>query len=219
MPDYIPASDADFELWRIAFDKYLKNNLAALGLTAGDLAALDALHTAWGNALNSLISAKNAFEASVALKNNMRQQLEDAIREFVKQFQANPATTDDQRAGLGIPIPDTTRTRTPVPTTRPIGWVETEPLRNIINFRDKETPDSKAKPKGYRGCQIWYFKGAQPPTDLAQYLFLATDTQTPYVHVFDIEDVGKTIHYRLRWVNTRDEPGPWSETITATITG
>jgi hypothetical protein len=219
MKDYIPSSDADFEIWRITFDKYLKNNLASLGLTAGDIAALDALQTAWGNALNSLLSAKNAFEAAVALKNDVRQQLEDAIRAFVKQLQANPATTDDQRAGLGVTVPDTTRTRVPVPATRPIGWVETEPLRNTIHFRDKETPDRKAKPEGYSGCQIWYFIGPQPPTDLDQYLFLAKDTQTPYVHVFDLEDVGKTIHYRLRWVNTRDEPGPWSEIITATITG
>lgn len=219
MKDYIPDSEADFELWRISFDKYLKNNLAALGLTAGDIAALDALQTNWGNALNSFISAKAAFEAAVALKNDARQQYEDAIRAFVKQLQANPATTDDQRAGLGITIPDTTRTRTPVPATRPIGWVETEPLRNVVNFRDKETPDTKAKPKGYRGCQIWAYTGAQPPTDLDQYQFLATDTQTPYVHVFEMEDAGKTIHYRLRWVNTRDEPGPWSETIAATITG
>ena len=30
-------------------------------------------------------------------------------------------------------------------------------------------------------------------------------------------DGGKTAHYMLRWENTRGEPGPWSETASATI--
>ena len=34
---------------------------------------------------------------------------------------------------------------------------------------------------------------------------------------FDGADGGKQAHYMLRWVNTRGETGPWSETATATI--
>jgi hypothetical protein len=26
-------------------------------------------------------------------------------------------------------------------------------------------------------------------------------------------DVGKTVYYRFRWVNEREQPGPWSEGI------
>ena len=33
----------------------------------------------------------------------------------------------------------------------------------------------------------------------------------------DPADGGKTAHYLFRWANTRGEPGPWSETISATI--
>jgi hypothetical protein len=220
MADYIPDTDADFELWRSSFDKYLKDNLASLGLTAGNIAPLNTLQTAWESALIAAGNAKAAYDASVALKTDARRQLEDAVRALVRQLQSNPATTNEQRAGLGITVPDTKRTLTPVPTTNPIGQVDTSlPLQHTIEFRDSQTPNRKARPEGYRGCQIWHFIGAQPPASIEQYEFVATDTRSPYVLHFDVEDAGKTVHYRLRWVNTRDEPGPWSEPLTATITG
>ena len=53
--------------------------------------------------------------------------------------------------------------------------------------------------------------------ELGQLMFLAVDTRTPYTTDFDGADGGKQAHYMLRWVNTRGETGPWSETATATI--
>jgi hypothetical protein len=46
---------------------------------------------------------------------------------------------------------------------------------------------------------------------------VALDTSSPYLLVHDPADAGKTAHYMLRWVNTRSQPGPWSETVSATI--
>ena len=60
---------------------------------------------------------------------------------------------------------------------------------------------------------------ATPPSDPAQAHFVALDTASPYLLVHEASDAGKLAHYLLRWVNTRSEPGPWSETISATITG
>ncbi|NUQ10425.1 MAG: hypothetical protein HUU24_15360, partial [Phycisphaerae bacterium] len=44
-----------------------------------------------------------------------------------------------------------------------------------------------------------------------------TDTRTPYLATFDGADGGKPAHYMLRWINTKGQPGPWSETATATV--
>jgi hypothetical protein len=49
--------------------------------------------------------------------------------------------------------------------------------------------------------------------------FLDTDTRTPYVAQYNGEDTGKGAHYMLGWVNTKGEQGPWSQTVSATITG
>jgi hypothetical protein len=47
MPDYIPNSDADFNTWQENFYAYAAANLAALGLTAADLAPITAAQSAW----------------------------------------------------------------------------------------------------------------------------------------------------------------------------
>ena len=38
-----------------------------------------------------------------------------------------------------------------------------------------------------------------------------------YLAEFSGADGGKPAHYMARWVNSRGEKGPWSETLTVTI--
>ena len=68
-----------------------------------------------------------------------------------------------------------------------------------------------------RGAQIWVKLGDAVPVDPSELTFLATDTRTPYLAKFDGADANKVVHYMLRWESTRGEPGPWSETASATI--
>ena len=43
--------------------------------------------------------------------------------------------------------------------------------------------------------------------------------RTPHVVHFDGADAGKVVTYWLRWVSTRDDKGPWSAAVAATVTG
>jgi len=79
------------------------------------------------------------------------------------------------------------------------------------------TPTSKAKPAGVMGAEIWVKCGDAPPTDPSQCGFLALDTRTPYTADYPGTDANKVAYYMLRWVKTRGEKGPWSETVSATI--
>jgi hypothetical protein len=45
------------------------------------------------------------------------------------------------------------------------------------------------------------------------------DTNTPYLAEYTGAQAGKKAHYMLRWVSTRGDKGPWSETASATIAG
>jgi hypothetical protein len=79
-------------------------------------------------------------------------------------------------------------------------------------------PTSKAKPEDVMGAEISLKIGEPEPLDPDEMRILALDTATPYVATFKGEDAGKTAYYRLRWVNTRGEKGPWSQLYSATIT-
>jgi hypothetical protein len=56
-----------------------------------------------------------------------------------------------------------------------------------------------------------------PPVDPGELEFLAVDTRAPYTRDYAGPQGGKPAHYMLRWVNSKGETGPWSETATATI--
>ena len=60
--------------------------------------------------------------------------------------------------------------------------------------------------------------GTPPPVDADGLSFITLDTASPHTVEYDGADGGKTAHYMLRWVKKNDAKGPWSETISVTIT-
>jgi hypothetical protein len=216
--NYLPSADADFDIWQQNFYAYVNTHLAELGLTASDLAPLTTAQSAWQNAFSSNIAAQAAALGARQGKDTARDNFESLTRSFVRRVQALPNVTDAARASMNITVAQG-RAPASAPTTRPVVNIDTDQrLRHTINFVDETTPTSKARPDGVMGCEIWN-KVGDAPTGPSQLTYLGTDTRTPYVAEFDETDGGKTAHYMLRWVNTRGEVGPWSQTISATITG
>ena len=216
--DYIPHGDADFNAWQANFVTYANANLANLGLVLPDLVSILTAQTAWTPSLTAHVAAQANAQSARATKDGNRTVLEVLIRALVRRLQASPSVSDAEREALGITVPDSGATAAATPTTRPLCQVDTsQRLRHTIDFTDESTPTRKAKPAGAMGAEIWVKIGAPPPVDPSELTFLAVDTRTPYTTDFDGSDGGKQAHYMLRWVNTRGETGPWSETATATI--
>jgi hypothetical protein len=70
------------------------------------------------------------------------------------------------------------------------------------------------------GAEVWVKLaaiGAPTPSDPADFDVLALDTSTRYLAEYAGPDGGKNANYILRWVNSRDRKGPWSEVFSATI--
>lgn len=216
--DFIPRPDAQFDSWQINFVTYLAANLGGLGLVAGDITATTTAQTAWIANYAAHNAAQAAAIAARANKDGARAAFEVAIRPLVRRLQASSAVSDPERASLGITIPDPTSTPAPIPTTKPVAQVDTsQRLRHTIAFSDEATPTSKAKPAGVNGAEIWVKVGGAAPTDPSELDFLALDTKSPYLSEYAGAQGNMVAHYMLRWVNTRGQKGPWSETVSATI--
>jgi hypothetical protein len=219
MPDVIPQADADFNQFMQVFVPYVGGHAVNLGLTAPQATALNSVYTDWSDAYGAKRDAELAAEAATATKESAKAALMTLAREFINIIQTHPGITDDVRQLMGLPIPDTTRTRAPVPTTKPVVTVDTrQHLQHVVHWRDESKPKSKAKPKGVRGAVIRVFVGPTPPADPKEFEWVALDSATPYLLVHDAGDAGKLAHYALCWENTHSEDGPWSDVITATIT-
>lgn len=132
-------------------------------------------------------------------------------------FQRNTEITEKQR--LNQPEKNSGPAENPisVPLTKPKAKIINKVRNHSVVYFDESSGRSKDKPEYIKGCEIWYKIGGAKPADESEFQYLSTDTNTPYILRFRGKDSGKTVHYKLRWVNKKNEPGPWSETISAKI--
>lgn len=225
MPDYIPRDDANFDTWQANFKTYVNANLANLGLPTGlpgdpDVNAMNTAQTDWNTKYPAHVSAQASAQAAREAKEVSRNAYIGIIRRLAQRLQTSSSVDDTERAAMGITVPDREPTAVGAPTTRPVLSADTsQRLRIIVGFADEGTPTSKAKPAGVTGCEIWVKLGGPPPTDLSECQFLATDSRTPYTANFDGSEANQTAHFIGRWMSTRNEPGPLSETVSATVPG
>ena len=216
MSDYVPHSDAEFNLWQISFIILVQTNATAWGILPADVTALVALQAIWTPAFAKTSNPKNCTDADTQAKNDARRVYEKALRNFIGQWLArNAKVTDSDRTRLNITVKATTHTSVGVPTTSPVATIDFSVRhQHTIKFVDEATPTSKAKPDGVHGCEIFCKLG-----DATTFSYLATNTATPYVATYKEEDAGKTASYHLRWVNTKGEQGPWSAVVSAMVVG
>ena len=216
--DWIPHPDAEFHTFFTAFKDWCATNGVAKGLTAPEVTALSAAFDDWSDRYAAHLAAQNAARTAKLAKDDARTAAEEIVRTLARKFQSSSAMSDTDRMAAQLTVASPTRSAAPAPTTRPIATVDTtERLRHTIHFKDVTTPNSRKKPDGVMGVEIWCALGATPPPDASTCSFVALDTNSPYVVEYDGGDANKTAHYLLRWVNTRGEKGPWSETVSATI--
>jgi hypothetical protein len=217
--DFVPRTDADFNIWQTSVISISQTNATAWGIPATEITALTGLQTPWNNTFAKAANKQNRTPADVKAKKDAHDALEKALRKFVAQWLANNTKVpDSERQRMGLTVKSKTRTASAIPTSCPMGSIDfSTRMQHTISFVDENTPHSKAKPEGVHGCEVWVKVGGEAPKDPSEFAYLATDTATPFVTSFNGEHVGKTAWYMLRWVNTRGERGPWSNTISAMV--
>jgi len=217
MADFIPRGDAEAIAHGKNLVAYAVGNAAALNMNAGDETILKNSLDDFEAKYLEAVTKKAQSEAAIVAKGEAREVYETEVRKFNSDMHD---AGDEHRTAMALTVEDDIKTAVGAPASHPVGEVETsQKLVHIIHFRDEFTPDSKAKPDGAIGAQIWLKIGGAPPVDYKECQYIATDSRTPYNCDFDGADAGKTAYYLLRWINGKGETGPWSPLVQATITG
>lgn len=219
MADYIQETDAGFNIQQGVIMKEVTTNATAWGITTADITALTTKQTAWSTAYAAVANPNDRTRPAISAKDEARVDYEKSLRKFIKQWIANnPKVPVSSRERMGLNIASETRTGVPVPITFPIGKIDfSVRMQHSIAFVDSETPNSKAKPEGVHGCEVWAKIGGDAPKTKDEVKFLKTATRTPCTYTFEGEDAGKTVYYWLRWVNTKGETGPWGTPVQAMV--
>lgn len=217
----IPRADADFSTYMNQYTPAVAKWWEDQGLDADRLTDLNKALTVWNAALPAHLAAQNAAEAARQSKDAARQGLESAARPISAFIQAYPATTNTDRAAIGITVRDTSNTPSSTPTSRPVAFVRSsERLMHTLRLSDEATPTRRARPRGVLGAEVWCAlvnAGEPVPANPSTLTYLTIATGPSLTTDFSMADGGKTAVYMLRWVGTRGQKGPWSDAAMATV--
>ena len=190
--DYLPKNDRQLHRWVVVFLNYLFAALSRLGFPNDVYNTLAGMRDDFGGKIDIAEDTNTRTKVTVQEKNTVKAALKAAIRQAVKEYlMYNPAVTDADRDGLGLPIHKTTRTPVPPPT-------------QLVDF-------FLAKPYGVRGAEFGWAVLPEPPKSYDDLVHSAFDTRSPYTFQFDLPDAGKTLYVCARRENTTGQKGPWSE--------
>jgi hypothetical protein len=217
--DYVPVTVAGFYSWQQTFITYATANLSRwqLGFTALP-AALLAQQVDYQSKYALSEDPSTRTKMHVEGRQKIQKEYTKVLRAFVKKYLLyNELVTTEDRVAMGLKVYDTIRTRPPKPRTWPVGRVNTAlHMRHGIHVTDSEH-EGRGLPPDVHGFEVWRKVGGAEPVDDAEFSY-AGFSSTSYLELdYPLADSGKTVRYRFRWVNTHNEPGPWSEGITEAI--
>ena len=221
MADYIPKTDAKYNVWQSNLIFIILENATAWGIPEEVVALLQAAQANWNAAYDKASNKQNRTLADVVTKNEAGDDFTKAIRDVAQQWLVrNPKVTDGDRVRMGITIRSNSRTPVPAPESFPVGSVDfSVRLQHTISFYDQASAHSNAKPEGVTGCEIYLKADGEAPKSVEEMNFQGTCSASPFVVKFEAAKIGKIAWYWLRWVNRIGEPGPWSTAISAMIVG
>jgi hypothetical protein len=216
--DYIPAKDADLGPWAHNLVDFAKANAARLGIPSLETSVLESYLNNWDTDYQKAAAA-NHTAADIVQKNATRGMLKTGIRAFVNQYvRGNPAVTDTDLAGMGLPIADTSHT----PVTPPEVWPELQidtgtSLHLFVHYRDPLHPRG-GKPEHVAGMELRWAMLDSPPEHVSELVNSSFDTKSPLDLSFDLNDRGKRVFMMGRWeIHREGMKGPFSPIIDAII--
>jgi hypothetical protein len=218
MSPYIPRRDHTFNQWQ---DNLLHKAEAAaerLNIPPDAITAILAKQVRWTKAFKATEDPATRTKGTVKEKQEARAALEHDIRIFNNAYLIhNPAMTDVDRDNFGLPVHDTKPTPAPEINSRPKLEVNFNSIqRHTLTARNAETRGI-GKPAHVAGFEIWRKVGDPAPANDADFQLVIQATRSPHVLNYDGAQSGLRVYYRVRWMNTRGVPGPWSETKSAII--
>jgi hypothetical protein len=217
-PDFVPRKNVNFHEWQGNLFMHASSEAARWKIPPEELEALAGPRERWVRAFGVAMTPATRTAAANVEKDEARVAYEAVLRLFIKGYLAyNKLVTDADRKDLGLPLHD--RKPTPVApiVSRPELQVKFGNIQeHVLVVRDNMTR-SAGKPAGAAGFEIWRKVGGELPSRDEEWSLVGQATRSPHVLTYPQVDSGKRVYYRLRWVNTRGVPGPWSEPGNAVI--
>lgn len=217
--DYIPARDADLDVWANNFSTLLTASPGTYGLLSADATSVAGVFTTWHTAYLAATSPSTRTPTSITTKDDSKISMLAIIRPYAVSISQNQGVLSADKVAIGVnprtngpsPIPD--------PTTAPVLFViGATPLQHTLGYHDSDQPETvKAKPDGVKFAEIRCSVSATPIVDQDAIDYKQMASKSPFAVNFLSADVGKSAYYCSRWINSNGKVGPWSSIVNFTV--
>jgi hypothetical protein len=216
--DYLPARDESFLGWTVNFLKYLMSRTTKFNFPKEVYDRLEEEKNIFAQKLEVSKEPATHTPINVSDKKVARKILQTDIRQSVGEYLIrNHLLTDGDRRLLGLPVHDVKPTPAPAPTDVPVGSIDASKIQqHNIHVRSSMLV-GKAKPPRVHGFEVWNKVGGTIPTESKEWTYVNFSSRTPMLVKYEQSERGQMVYYRIRWMSTRNEPGPWSEIHSAII--
>jgi len=216
-----PRPDADFAAYMNNYYDAVSKFYETHGLDQELLTPLKKALDTWNANYPAHVRAQAAAESARQSKDDARRAVEALARPVTAFVQGYPATTDADRATIGITIRQPGGGATPAPSSRPLVIVgDGGRLTHTLRLVDESTPTRRARPHGVERAEVFVAftpTGTPAPADFNAFRYVQSISDGSTVLSFEQPQGGMTAHYLARWVTRRGAMGPWSETASATL--
>jgi len=219
--DYIPSSEAARVAWLNHFAAWMTTYGAAHGFTPAEIAEVVAAAADAEAAYNDSITAQAASRAAVVTKQHAIADGLSLARDDVKRLQADPNTTDGDRADAGITVPDPTKTPS---SPKDVHEVDSPDCgldfsrRHEITVHVGFNPHNEhqnARPSCAVGCMLQCHRGGIPEHE-EDWVNLSIVTDSPFIHSIN-EDQPIEMAYRACWIGKKMNLGPYGDPAVCTV--
>ena len=217
--NYLPTREADLIEWAVSFNANISKDPASFGLTLEDATDYAAAVSAAQTSVNLATDPATRTGPVVQRKAIDLQALKSLSRSLVKQIQARPRTTDEQRRLLAITIPDKIPTRHGPPTDMPDVDIVSAVSR-FLGIEIRRTDGERGKPAGCIGANVYYAVSDTVPTTSDGWTHAGLSTRLSYqFQLPDIVPAGATVWVAANYINNKGEVGPLSNAVSTNLPG
>jgi hypothetical protein len=168
--DFLPSREGEFVAWSTNFNTRITATPTAFGLVAAQATAYAALQAAFITQYNVTSNRETRSGAAVIAKDQAKAALVRSARQLAGIIQKYPATTDEQRALLGLTV---AKQRSPIqaPTVPPVLEVEKVDQRDVTVRVRALNSTRRGKPKDVAGVTFFSYIGDLAPENINDWKF------------------------------------------------
>jgi len=202
--DWLASRDADFDIQQANLVILLLANAVIWGIPALVVAAVQAVQATWVTTYGVAKVKNNRTPNNTSAKNIAKKAFRKTLRSTAKQYlMFNPLVTDLQREAMGITVPKTTRSHTPLPETSPlisvkvVDFFKLKFTFRVPNFDPGDA--SRAKPAGVDRVALRGKIGGTAPVVLEDYNLYQDSGRITIILTFAQADRGKQFYFTGAW--------------------